>query len=295
VRPNSPEKKQSGKISYFAFTVTTLILSVWILSNISSITTAPKQAQVSSSPDETPAVSPTFNATPSPLAPMADSEPLPQFLPTPTASFVFKKEIIAKLESSSKLSSVCESISKMDRKQNEPIPMEKLSERFEDSVFDRSADPTFESLKPILKYVLRKPALRGLVFQKDDSNPSQSTSDQIYEKYKALADNRSQLESIMDQSYLLLMLGRSVDVKPELASDPDVENYCYAIEAKLNNLSKVDFGAQKQAFGEFLKIAGIDPGLIGFDPGYKTDLHIEMDGTSYSYNLGWIRLLWASN
>lgn len=86
-------------------------------------------------------------------------------------------------------------------------------------------------------FVLQKPALRGLVGVADDSN----TSLGAIEKFKALVTNRQQMENILDQSYLLLMIGRTVELDPKLAADPMSQSICNAIESKINSLDEAKF------------------------------------------------------
>jgi hypothetical protein len=291
-----PKNMRSKELGYFTFFVCLAPVSIWIASNIIS-STQPQSTEVKAHnevlttteeqmPVDIPAIlPPELENIVSELPPAAQMPARSQFRP----------EIIRRLESSSILSSVCSSIAKMDRKQNEPITREQLAKRFEDSVFDRSSDPTFESVKPILKFVLRKPSLRHVLGLKNDINQSTGGVQAAYDEYKALADNQEQLKAILDQSYLLLMLGRSAELKPELASDTDVMRYCQAVEGNLNSLGAVDFTVQKKIFGEFLKAADIEPESIGYEPEYETDLRLEYERNTYSYNVGWIRKLWASN
>jgi hypothetical protein len=200
---------------------------------------------------------------------------------------MFSKDVIQKLESESTLSSVCGSLDKIDRKQNAPLGLGEWHKRFEDSVFGRSMDPTFESVKPVLRFVFKKPMLKGMTEHFPDISSGLNPV--------ALMANRKQMELILDQSYLLMMIGRTVDLNPKLASDPQVVAYCNAIESKLNSLTEVDFDKQKEAFSDFLETVGIEQNAIGFSPEYKTALEVEMRDGSFSFNIGWLEQFLAAN
>jgi hypothetical protein len=274
-----------------------VIASVWIASNIIGREYQPRTKVVKVSQEEalTTEVQLPIDIGSIVATDLGDQVLDPVSTVEPMSGSPISPETLQRLESSSTLSSVCSSISRIDRKQNEPIPREQLAKRFEDSVFDRSADPTFESVKPIVKFVLQRPSLRHLLGLTNDINQSTGGVQTAYDEYRALADNQTNLKAILDQSYLLLMLGRSVEIKPELASDLNVMKYCEALEGNINSLGAVDFKAQKKSFDEFLKAANIKPDSIGYEPEYETDLRLEYERNTYSYNVGWLRNLWASN
>jgi hypothetical protein len=196
---------------------------------------------------------------------------------------MFDLAVLRKLEDpTAPLSAVCDKISKLDPRDLGQLNKKPHAERLDDSVLGRTLDPAFESVQPALRYALTQPSLKGVVANYD---PRISLSD----AYKALTGHREELEYILDQSYLLFMLSRSVEANPALASNPQVTGYCNIIESSLNEMKPVNFEKEKRAFSEWLAAVKVDPNSIGYDPGYKSDLDIELEETTFSYKVGWLK------
>jgi hypothetical protein len=290
----SSSKHSSRNMSYSISFVVMILLAAWLYPKFQS---KPINSERTTSPQMINNVENSADRSSQTAAPhqphMVPAQPEP--VSPQSSEHATRNQIFSKLESETTLSDVCNSIEKIDRKQNEPLRRDEVFARLEDSVFKRSSDPLIESVKPILKFALRNPALRGFLGIRDDSNPTVALDQSIFEKYKALEQNQKQIEAILDQSYLLLMLGRSVELKPELVSDPEVMNYCRSIEANLNSLNTGNFKEQKKKFNEYLTAIELKPDDIGFYPEYQTDLKIEHDDKSFAYNIGWVKMLWTSN
>jgi hypothetical protein len=294
------QKLKPSKMGNLTFLICLLGLGWWIRSSWTATPQA-KAASITISP---------VNLEPSKYSqmPLKTERALPEALPAPpyipnleeirAAEYpenppqqadYFNDEILARLEDTNKpLSSVCASLSNIDRKQNGKFSRKEILKRFEDSVLGVSRDPAIESIQPVLRFVLKRPELMGLL-KLDPSTKGVDAASRTLRKYRALMMNQRQLEQVMDQSYLLLMLGRSIEKKPRLASATYVMQYCQTIEDDLNNLKATNFEADKKTFMEFLAASKIDPASIGFDPQYKTDLELEQDGNSYSFNVGWMK------
>jgi hypothetical protein len=287
------KKMSENKISYQAFFACLATLSIWIGSLLMP-QTSPDHASVkdrSSVKDARPSQGTGTSADrPSNLNSEVQKPAVEEAGSSKEESKqgFFSDAILKELENASApLSSVCGTLPKIDREQNKIFSQEELTKRFEDSVFGRSADPTFESVKPILRYMLSQPSLKAILGRDESLERSPATM-RAYTKYQGLLMNRERLESILDQTYLLYMLGKSVAMNPELANDREVMNYCNAIESELNQNGKSDFLAEKKAFAEFLKTAKIDPDMIGFDPKYKSDIDLQLAGDALGGNIGWL-------
>lgn len=275
---------------------TAVLLSTWLAVKGGHDTLTPIKKSEIHSPPAQPQVNP--QSTPSVLLqpPIPTEEFKTADIPGPNTE-VFNEDMFKKLEDkNAPLSAVCKSLGKIDRKQNAAVKAEEFSDRFKDSVLGRSSDPAFASVQPIVRYVLKDPALKRILGRESEEKTGLDgdASVRALLMYRALLSNRQQLEHVLNQSYLLLMLGRTVERNPELAKSPQVKKYCNAIETELNDLKPVDFSEEKRGFLEFLHASNIEPASIGFDPEYKTDIDIELDGDSYSYQTGWLTKLIAA-
>jgi hypothetical protein len=284
------------QLSLLSFALCGLVLIAWVAFSVSTKTrpVEPARQAPAGAPEQTSSAQVSPGQSPSSAeTELETAASSPES--APPVMKLLSDSAVQQLESQSTLSSVCGSLSKINRKQNEPIEPDELSERFEDSVFGRSFDPVLESVKPIVKFALKKRALRGFLGQPDDMNDTVAPDQRAFNRYQALAASREEIEQILDQSYLLMMMGRSVELNPGLASDPHLISYCDSIESELNHLTATNFTEQKKLFREFLRSAQIQPDSIGFDPEYKTDLKLELlDGAGTSFNVGWLRELYAS-
>ncbi len=292
-------KTRHKKSSSSLFAITTGLISavtlyVWIASN-------PTQpAQPKKRVEETKLASNSakpLNPRQSPLEDDVQNTPVPaESDETAEGQSIFSESTFKILEdTSAPLSSVCSSLTKIDRKQNGPLKGEEIGKRFEDSVHGRSADPALASVQPIVRFVLTRPAFKGLFDRNLATAQQVHATERAFRKYRAIFSNRDQLEHVMNQSYLLHMLGRSVEINPDLAMDPNVMRYCNAIESELNDLRVTNFEDESKAFLEFLNAANIDPSAIGFNPNYKTSLNVEVNGDSLSFHMGWIHSLLAGS
>lgn len=193
------------------------------------------------------------------------------------------------------LSSVCSSLSGIDRSQTKTINSEDLSRRLRESILGRSKDPTALSLQPILRFYLSQPLIKEMNGRGTTDIFAIEAKSKTLAKFQVIKAHQAQMEHIMDQSYLLLMMGRVAQQNPHLASDPNVLVYCDQIEATINNLNIIDFNREKEEFSHFLAETKIDPKSIGFDPSYKTNLAVEWDSRGVlSHSLGWVGDLWIN-
>ena len=199
------------------------------------------------------------------------------------------------------LSAACRTLTSMDRKQTEKLNPKEFGRRFQDSLLDKSSDPLMESLKPVLKLTLTQPSMQELIAKVEAAQPEERTSlmskmdfySSAYSAYQEMIQNKPNMEHVLVQSYLTMMLGRVIEVRPDLAQNRHVLDYCEQIEKILNEGEATDFQEAKRAFMDFLSEVNVDPNSIGFDPHYKTRVQIKFDKSGLHFRGGWIDEVFA--
>ncbi len=238
--------------------------------------------------------------TKKPEAPLpADATPMPtdQDLAARQKLEANEKLLVEFLDPSRPLSRACDSLRSIKFPQTGTLSSKEFGERLVTTLKDERVDPRLESLVPVLKYTLSRPKFREII-DRVRTAKAQTMIEEFKSKkdfYFLIADaytemkaNREEMQSILDQSYLTMMLGRAVEAKPELASDTRVLDDCASIETAMNRFNRVDFASEKKAFSDLLSENGIDPKKIGFDPEYRTNLKIVMDASGLHFTGGWI-------
>lgn len=223
------------------------------------------------------------------------SDNSPQELgPSKSANSLEELEML--MDEGKPLSEACRTLRSMNVKQTVKMSSGEFGQRFQDSMLDKSSDPLMESFKPILKYTLQQPYMKDVVKAVMDTQPGEQDSLMgkkdfyytIYKAYGEMMSNQKGMESILDRNYLTMMFGRLLEIRPELATDPQVLEYCEAIESKLNEGGISNFVEEKKAFLDFLYEVQVDPKQIGFDSNYQTKLQIEFGKNGLHFKGGWL-------
>lgn len=157
-------------------------------------------------------------------------------------------------------------------------------------------DARIQAVKPMLRYVMRLPRVTDMleeaesaVSRKDESFFNKA---EFYAKalsaFTEMKDHKSDIESVMDRSYLLLGLNKLIAQKPDLLNDPRIQNYCTSVELSFNQGTPVDFENEKKDFLKFLDDVNVKPSDIGFNTDYKSDVQLHFSGRSLSFEGGWL-------
>jgi hypothetical protein len=201
------------------------------------------------------------------------------------------------------LSQACASLQHIQGHQMGAVNLKDFSTGFESSFTNDPTDPRIESVKPFIKFLLIQPALRELVNNvRQAKRPTDGSG--LFEKaefysqavraYQELGANKERMESVLNQSYLTMMLGRAVEAHPELAQDSDVLVYCDQLEQSMNDGQITNFAGEKKSFANFLEQTKIDPKSIGFDPSYETHIKIDFDRHHLQVSGGWVDEIFQS-
>lgn len=215
---------------------------------------------------------------------------------TPAKSENSLKELEDLMDERKPLSEACRTLRNMGVKQAGAVSAPDLGKRLQDSMLDKSSDPLVESLKPVLKLTLQQPHMKVLIQQVMDAPPGEQNSlmdkkdfyYSAFQAYQEMTANKTNMESVLDRSYLTMMFGRLLEVRPELANDPQVLSYCEAIEKQLNEGQSPNFGEEKKAFADFLQEVKVDPKQIGFDSNYQTKLQVDFGKNGLHFKGGWL-------
>ncbi len=200
------------------------------------------------------------------------------------------------------LSTVCQTLVKKQNAQIENISLREFVVRLQSSLMNGPADARVESVKSFLKFIVVQPAMQDFIAKIDSDQETTSPAftkkvDFYFGFFKALketTERKVQMEHILNQSYLTMMLGRVVEIKPELASDSRLHNYCEQIETLLNQETPVDFELEKQEFYKFLLQANVNPQEIRFDPNYQTHMEFSIGRNGIQSKAGWLDEFFAS-
>jgi hypothetical protein len=236
-------------------------------------------------------------------SPTTGTEQTPAATPAPSDEAAARAKVeenerlfTAFLDNSRPMSRACDSLRSIKYPQTGKIEAKEFGKRFAGTFGDERNDPRFESLVPVLKFTLTRPKMREIVERVRTAKP-QSMMEEFRTKkdfyflvadaFKEMNANRVAMQDILDQSYLTMMLGRAVEMKPTLANDSNVMDFCLAIESRLNREEHADFAAEKKIFEEFLTANAIDPKAIDYDPAYKTNLQIVFNENGLHFSGGW--------
>jgi hypothetical protein len=285
-------KKSMNKdeMSWASFLVCLIALTFWIA--YKCLPSSHKVNITSSSVDSKPAAKTALSANSNTSPKIEEFSPIATGFQQPAISdetisahtALFGEDVLRNLEDpTAPLSSACGKLSKVNRQINPAMQSGSAPERLGNSIMGRSTDLTYETVQPVLRYVFRQPNLHGVIGRFGSETVG------IQDALAAINQNRKEMERILDQSYLLYMLSRTVEQNPDLASDPHVLTYCNAIEDQLNHFSKSNFADEKMAFAEFLNAVKVNPEKIEFDMNYRTDLSPEVEANSYTYDVGWLK------
>jgi hypothetical protein len=89
-----------------------------------------------------------------------------------------------------------------------------------------------------------------------------------------------------------------VNLKPQLASDPNTLEFCQKIENMINSRENLSLSEQKAEFEKFLEYSGIQAKEIGYDPNYKTQLSVNFQNKDKNFGVtmsgGWLDALMKS-
>lgn len=167
---------------------------------------------------------------------------------------------------------------------------------FNQSLDEEKRDPRIQAVKPMLRYVMRLPKMTDMI-QEAQAAVDRHDEDflqkaEFYSKallaFTEMKEHQSDIESVMDRSYLLLGINKLLAKKPELLNDSRVQNYCGGVELSFNQGRVVDFENEKKDFLKFLEDVNVSPKEIGFDSDYKSKVQFDFSGKSLTFEGGWL-------
>ncbi len=205
-----------------------------------------------------------------------------------------KEAMIADMISPQKpLSDFCSSLKNA---KSGPFEQEEFGEAFDHSLDEDTRDPRIQAVKPMLRYVMRLPKVTDLI---TEAQAAVGRNDEgflkkaeFYQKafsaFTEMTAHKSDIESVMDRSYLLLGLNNLMAAKPDLLKDSRVQNYCGGIELSFNQARPVDFDNEKKEFLNFLSDLKVEPKEIGFNPNYKSKIDLKFTAQTLTFEGGWL-------
>ena len=171
-----------------------------------------------------------------------------------------------------------------------------FNKAFSDSFESPQPDPRIQAAKPLLRYVFRLPKMQLLFSALKEATEKNDESlidkAQFYTAavaaYGEMREHQTDMESVLDRSYLFMGLNNLIAKKPELANDPRVQTFCQNTESLFNQTAVVDFQSEKNNFLNLLKDSAVRPQDISFNPDYKSNIIFNFDGKSLTFSGGWL-------
>lgn len=171
-----------------------------------------------------------------------------------------------------------------------------FGEAFNRSLDEETRDPRIQAVKPMLRYVMRLPKMTDMIqeaqaaIERNDEGFLKKA--EFYSKavlaFGEMKEHKTDIESVMDRSYLFLGLNKLLAKNPGLLNDSRLQNYCGGIELSFNQGRPVDYENEKKDFLKFLGDVGSNPKDIGFDPGYKSNVDFNFSGKALTFEGGWL-------
>jgi len=171
-----------------------------------------------------------------------------------------------------------------------------FGEAFNRSLDEETRDPRIQAVKPMLRYVMRLPKMTDMIqeaqaaIERNDEGFLKKA--EFYSKavlaFGEMKEHKTDIESVMDRSYLFLGLNNLLAKNPDLLNDSRLQNYCGGIELSFNQGRPVDYENEKKDFLKFLDDVGSNPKDIGFDPGYKSNVDFNFSGKALTFEGGWL-------
>ncbi len=177
-----------------------------------------------------------------------------------------------------------------------PFEHQEFGEAFNQSLDEKTRDPRIQAVKPMLRYVMRLPKVTDMITEAQAAvgrhDEGFLKKAEFYQKafsaFTEMKEHKSDIESVMDRSYLLLGINNLMAEKPELLQDPRVQSYCGGVELSFNQSRPVDFENEKKDFLNFLNEMKVEPDEIGFDKDYKSNIDLKLTGQSLTFEGGWL-------
>lgn len=99
-----------------------------------------------------------------------------------------------------------------------------------------------------------------------------------------LYKNKAQFEKMADRSGHLAVLARMAVLKPELANDAQVKDFCRQLETSIGDKQEVNLTEERREVLKMIQYAGLTPEQLKFDPNKFTEFKMKSskDGVNFS-------------
>lgn len=190
---------------------------------------------------------------------------------------------------------VCENLGQSkSRGDDDKAEIEKLF--FEN---DRT-DSVSESFRPPIRAIFQNEDMKSLLqeifsYEKDTSKLNEQEKEGFLRKagfYTKLAwtvgqiyKDKSRYEKMADRSGHLMVLAKIALLKPELANDSQIKDFCHQLETSIGDGQDVDLRQERQEVLKMIKYAGLTPEQLQFDPSRYTEFKINSSNKSLNFSL----------
>lgn len=162
-------------------------------------------------------------------------------------------------------------------------------------------DPVAESIVPVFRFLFRSSEIPTIVRQIETAEADMGLMDKtelyirIYQSLSFLSDHEKDLNLLLQKSYDLNTLMRTVALNPPLAHDATVVNMCQHIEQSILSQGPFDIDKQATEITHLLQQNNISPQGVGFDPTYRAHILTDFSGTSFSLDEPWLSKIFAKD
>ena len=100
-----------------------------------------------------------------------------------------------------------------------------------------------------------------------------------------LYKDKAQFEKLTDRSSHLMLLTRIAMLKPELANDPQIKDFCYQLQNSIAENQAVDLKEERKEILKIIDYAGVTVEQLKFDPNKFTEFKMKSDKEGFSFSL----------
>ncbi len=187
---------------------------------------------------------------------------------------------------------VCSHLNKAQTKKKEDVNIEGL---FED---ENREDPFYEALRVPLRAIFQDPSVVDLFTEVETLSAEKESSQNeasllskaaFYAKAAKTAANlyqqKAYFEQLGDRAEHLMVLSKLAALKPNLASDSRLYDYCLSVENSLKFNEEASVKEERTALLDLLNSVGVQPSELDFNPQSFMKFAIKLDNNQMNFTL----------
>lgn len=223
-------------------------------------------------------------------SPVAESPTDEPYIPAAQGAAVTPPETMEKIKTllneDPKDIRVCDNLRNAQTKKKEEIKIENI---FGD---ENREDPFYEALRIPMKAIFQDPSVVELISEVENMDRGPETflsKASFYGKAAKTAatlyQQKSYFEQLGDRAEHLMVISRLVALKPELASDSRIYDYCLAVENSLKFNEESSIKEERAALLDLLKTFGVEASALDFKPESFNKFAVKLSKNQFQFDL----------